>query len=263
MAGERDTGGRLKALVVPHAGYSYAGETAAYAYKQIDPEKYSRVFIFGPSHHVYLKRLCISGASVLETPVGNLTVDEAVRSDLLRTGAFDVMSKRDDEEEHSLEMQLPYIAQIFGRREGITVVPINTCSLISRSPHDYAQIFMPYFKDPTNLFVISSDFCHWGHRFNYQPYDPEKGRIHEYIEWLDKSAVALIEAHDVKGFVDYINNTKNTICGRDAIKLMLDLIQQSDTSFQTRGLKYSQSSAATSMRDSSVSYVAAAVTEAH
>ena len=48
------------------------------------------------------------------------------------------------------------------------------------------KIFSKYLKDPENLFVISSDFCHWGKRFRYTYYDKSKGSIHESIEDLDK-----------------------------------------------------------------------------
>jgi hypothetical protein len=41
---------------------------------------------------------------------------------------------------------------------------------------------------------LSSDFCHWGKRFRYAPYDPSKGSIDAYINWLDHEAVRLIES---------------------------------------------------------------------
>lgn len=50
----------------------------------------------------------------------------------------------------------------------------------------YGDVFAPYFKDPQNLFIISSDFCHWGERFNYTYYDKTQGPIHKSIEKLDK-----------------------------------------------------------------------------
>ena len=50
----------------------------------------------------------------------------------------------------------------------------------------YGKIFSEYLKDPENLFVISSDFCHWGDRFRYTYYDKTIGDIHESIEDLDK-----------------------------------------------------------------------------
>ena len=44
----------LRAIIAPHAGYSYSGSTAAFAYKNIAPAGIKRVFILGPSHHVHL-----------------------------------------------------------------------------------------------------------------------------------------------------------------------------------------------------------------
>ncbi|KAF8271477.1 memo-like protein-domain-containing protein [Lactarius quietus] len=43
-----------KAIIAPHAGYSYSGPTAAWAYKSISTTGIKRVFILGPSHHIYL-----------------------------------------------------------------------------------------------------------------------------------------------------------------------------------------------------------------
>lgn len=53
----------------------------------------------------------------------------------------------------------------------------------------YGRIFAEYLKDPENLFVISSDFCHWGRRFRYTYYDKSKGNIYESIEDLDKLVI--------------------------------------------------------------------------
>lgn len=67
---------------------------------------YSRIFVIGPSHHVYTEKMNISGANILETPLGNLVVDNEVRGNLVSTGLFDVMNSQVDLDEHSLEMQV-------------------------------------------------------------------------------------------------------------------------------------------------------------
>ena len=46
----------------------------------------------------------------------------------------------------------------------------------------YGRIFARYLADPSNVFVISSDFCHWGQRFRYQHYDEKCGDIWESIK---------------------------------------------------------------------------------
>ena len=80
-------------------------------------------------------------------------------------------------------------------------------SLSTNSEAKYGKIFAKYlevinrfiislvefnwtlWKDPSNCFVISSDFCHWGQRFRYTQYDQESGDIYQYIEALDKQVI--------------------------------------------------------------------------
>lgn len=46
------------------------------------------------------------------------------------------------------------------------LIPLMVGSLNATSQDYYASILLKYFEDPLNIFVISSDFCHWGKRFN-------------------------------------------------------------------------------------------------
>jgi predicted class III extradiol MEMO1 family dioxygenase len=50
-----------------------------------------------------------------------------------------------------------------------TVVPILVGSPRASEQAEYGRILSPYLGDPSNFFVVSSDFCHWGSRFQYQP----------------------------------------------------------------------------------------------
>ncbi|KAJ2842347.1 hypothetical protein GGI22_007581, partial [Coemansia erecta] len=61
-----------RAIIGPHAGLSYSGATAAYAYRCIDTSKVRRVFLLGPSHHVYLEKCALSGCTEYQTPLGNI-----------------------------------------------------------------------------------------------------------------------------------------------------------------------------------------------
>ena len=70
---------------------------------------------------------------------------------------------------------------------------ISTClfsvlfsgSLTHEKQVKYGKIFAKYLNDPENVFVISSDFCHWGERFRYTHYDEKCGEIWESIKSLD------------------------------------------------------------------------------
>lgn len=73
------------------------------------------------------------------------------------------MSQSTDEEEHSIEMHLSYIAKVMEKRRGnFTVVPVLVGALKQQREVAYGRLFSKYLADPENLFVISSDFCHWG-----------------------------------------------------------------------------------------------------
>lgn len=68
-----------------HAGYSYSGPAAAWGYKNIHPENIARVFLLGPSHHVFLRKCALSRAGKYRTPIGDLVIDQAVYDDLHAT----------------------------------------------------------------------------------------------------------------------------------------------------------------------------------
>ena len=96
------------------------------------------------------------------------------------------MSLDTDEAEHSIEMHLPYVAKVMAsKKDQYTVVPVLVGAISAEKEARYGQIFAKYLADPTNLFVISSDFCHWGDRFHYTFYDESKGEIHQSIKALD------------------------------------------------------------------------------
>eukprot|EP00042_Codosiga_hollandica_P041575 m.371994 g.371994 ORF g.371994 m.371994 type:complete len:320 (-) comp56143_c0_seq14:1947-2906(-) len=155
------TPGTARAVIAPHAGYAYSGPTAAFAYGNVTPQNFTRIFILGPSHHYYLEGCALTHHTVYDTPIGQLRVDAAVNASLLATGAFETMSTKVDEEEHSIEMHLPYIAEIM-RGQEFTIVPILVGNLSPKNERAYAELLRPFFEEPTSFFVISSDFCHWG-----------------------------------------------------------------------------------------------------
>ncbi|EGG21247.1 hypothetical protein DFA_01125 [Cavenderia fasciculata] len=242
-----------KALIVPHAGYDYSGRAASRGYINLSDTTFKRIFVLGPSHHVYTKSCGLSKHTHLETPVGDLKVDVEITNKLNLTGQFTWMTKEIDEEEHSLEMHFPYIAQVTKGRD-ITIVPVLVGNVPKENLKTYADIFAPYLDDPDNFFIISSDFCHWGSRFDYSPHDPSCGAIHQFIEKMDKNGMKAIESGDPSVFADYLKETKNTICGRNPISLFLWIIHSSKLKFEIQSLYYEQSSKCNSMRDSSVSY---------
>ncbi|XP_020894953.1 protein MEMO1 [Exaiptasia diaphana] len=255
--------GPARAIIAPHAGYVYCGSCGAYAYKQVDPARVKRVFILGPSHHVNLNGCDLTGCSYYSTPFYDLEVDKAVNDELWRTGHFDRMTKSTDENEHSIELHLPYIAKVMeSKRDQFTIVPVLVGTLSPEKERIYGEIFSKYLLNPENLFVISSDFCHWGKRFRYHYRDSKYHHIYQSIEALDRKGMDHIERLDAAGFSSYIEKYSNTICGRYPIGVFLSTIRELKKlngltpKMSFNFLKYSQSNQCMTTDDTSVSYAA-------
>ncbi|KAL7060335.1 hypothetical protein AAHC03_09571 [Spirometra sp. Aus1] len=184
---------------------------------------------------------------------------------LKKSGEFVDLKLSEDEDEHSLEMQLPYVAKVMeNRNNAFTIVPIMVGSLSFEKERLYGEILAPYLKDPRTLFVISSDFCHWGSRFRYTYYDEKHGEIWKSIKNLDKMGMDSIETMSPQAFDAYMKKYRNTICGCHPIGVLLHAIDalhnsQQGLSFSLKFVQYAQSNKCLNERDSSVSYAAASV----
>ena len=253
----------VRAVICPHAGFRYSGPTAAYSYLALQNslQGIEHILVLHPAHHVYLQGCAVSGASVLETPIGNLTVDDAMRREILALSPkFSVMDSSTDDEEHSGEMQYPFLKKILGERE-IPVLPIMCGALSTDQEAEFGRLLAPIVAWPSVVCVISSDFCHWGSRFRYQPTSGTSQPIHQFIKEMDHQGMDLIALKQPGAFAEYLKRTKNTICGRHAIAVWMQAIACRDHDHLTVNfVKYAQSSAVESMSDSSVSYASAVVT---
>ncbi|CCA69103.1 hypothetical protein PIIN_03003 [Serendipita indica DSM 11827] len=278
-----------KAIIGPHAGYSYSGPNAAWAYKSIDTTGIKRVFVLGPSHHVYLRSCALSACETYATPLGSLPLDRETIEELHNTGKFETMALSTDEDEHSIELHLPYVRKIFQGMD-IKIVPILVGALDKQGEATYGKLLAPYFAREDTFTVVSSDFCHWGRRFSYTFYYPspppcegiklsrstpsstfKSFPIHESITALDKEAMDILtlpresdvspnEVHTQ--FADYLARTRNTICGRHPIGVLLGALSsvaEQGKSVTIQWVKYDHSSECETVEDSSVSYASAYV----
>lgn len=140
----------------------------------------------------------------------------------------------------------------------------------------FGRHLAPYLADASNLFVISSDFCHWGSRFRYTYYQPPAGSaknlrsssevqkdypIHESIKAVDFESMDAVESRQHSVFVEQLERTGNTVCGRHPIGVFMAAVEAAEGLGEGAGrfkfVRYERSSEVVSVRDSSVSYCSA------
>lgn len=270
-------------IIAPHAGYAYSGPAAAWAYKSLDLSNCKRIFLLGPSHALYLPGCALSKHTHYATPLGDLVVDRDTVKELAATGKFDTMTTEADENEHSLEMHLPYIYKMLSlsfpsASSFPPLVPVLVGNTSSSAERTYGAILAPYLRDPSSVFVISSDFCHWGSRFSYTYYLPENGegydlkrrdaapkapRICDSIGKLDRLSMDAIEGGKHEEFLQNLRETGNTVCGRHPIGVVMAAVEvlEKEGNIGEGGrfkfVRYERSSDAVEVGDSSVSYASA------
>mmetsp|Transcript_33196 Transcript_33196/g.76675 ORF Transcript_33196/g.76675 Transcript_33196/m.76675 type:complete len:328 (+) Transcript_33196:99-1082(+) len=269
----------LRAVISPHAGLRFSGSVAAGVFARLDVSNVKRVFLLGPSHHEPIAGCALPAEEVLayRTPLGDLPLDQGTLAELRQTQEFSHLPMDVDEAEHSLEMQLPFLAELLlnspKRRHmpPATIVPILVGQTSARSEARFGQLLAPFLDQAGTLFVISSDFCHWGAQFGYtrvgspslaKTYRDGPHPDNARIEGLDREGMELIQRQDAGAFRAYLKREGNTICGRHPILVLLEMLS-ARTSRAEMGVdfvKYAQSSAMPGMpppRSASVSYACA------
>jgi AmmeMemoRadiSam system protein A len=111
---------------------------------------------------------------------------------------------------------------------------------------------------PDTIWIISSDFTHYGHHFGYTPFTRD---VPERLEQLDKGAVDYIEKLDMNGFLDYVERTGATICGAIPIAVLIAAVTSRPSQYTCRLITYTTSGKLTRDYAHSVSYASLAVTD--
>lgn len=242
------------ALIVPHAGYRFSGQTAAYAYARLKGRTYGRVFLIGPSHRVGFSGMSVpAGITHYETPLGKVPLDTEVVALLAGEELFQHHPTA-DAEEHSLEIQVPFLQRVLG---DFRLVPILVSGM-GRDDVGKAAAILRRYVAPGDLVVASSDFTHYGPRFQYM--GPPGGRFGldeapARLAGLMQDAWAAIEARDVDAFFEHKRKTGDTICGFVPIALVIELLPSESTAHL---LHTDTSGRSTGDFRDSVSYLAAA-----
>ena len=142
-----------RAVIVPHAGLVYSGRLAYEGISQLD-KNIENIFIIAPAHKVAFEGLVLSDFEKWSTPFGEIKINLELNAELHeKFGAqYNNLAL---ENEHSIEIQIPIIQQVF---ENVKIVPVLVGM---ESPDTVEKIIETYYGDEKNGFIISSDLSHF------------------------------------------------------------------------------------------------------
>lgn len=209
------------ALILPHAGYAYSGQTAAFGLKAAQ-KKYKRIVVIGPSHNYRLGMenvLSVPKVTHYETPLGQIRLDTKFIDELLKHSLFQNIPQA-HKNEHSVQIELPFLQYV---QRDFKLVPI-VAGRCSPKQIRKAGTILRGLVDNETLVIASSDFTHYGPRFGYMPFTEN---IPQEIKKLDTGAYKQIAAIDCEGFLEYKRRTGATICGYVPVAILLCLLADS------------------------------------
>jgi MEMO1 family protein len=244
---------KVTALIAPHAGYYFSGKTAGKVFSSVKNHKPSRVIVLGLSHRVFLKGLSVGKYTHYETPLGLLPVDqEAVEYIFNQKHDFISFNETAHENEHSVEMELPFIYKLFGK------VPIITVLVGKMDDNSYKKAgkLLSGLMNENSIIVVSNDFTHRGPKFRYEPFKGKSGdELKKELKELDMGAYNHIELLNRKSLLDYKKNSGITMCGIRPIALLLEIMLQNRGAINTKIQGYTNSGEITKDYKNTVSYM--------
>lgn len=221
---------RLKALILPHAGYAYSGWTAAHAVFVLSGKQFSKVILMGPDHYIGFRNGAISDVDAYETPLGAVKLHPDASTLRSHFNLFQAIPAS-DRSEHSLEMVLLFLQTYI---ENFQVIPI----VVGPTNIPRFAEALEGFMDANSLLVVSSDLSH------FLPYDNAVDRDRETIEWITQlQSTKLLQA-------------ENRACGAVPISILIRLARQHH--WQPVLLHYSNSGDTSGDRSRVVGYSAIA-----
>ena len=231
-----------KAIVVPHAGLRYSGPVAAFAYKALGRVVYRTAVLVGPSHFVPFEGVSIWPRGSWQTPLGSLRVEEDLCNRLLAASSVVIDREAAHGREHSLEMQMPFIARLL---PDAAIVPMVMGYQSRETAFDLGDAMARVLASADRpLLVASSDLSHF----------------HDAHTAARMDAVVLrrVEAMDAVGLMDELEHEPQHACGGGPMVAVLHAARQLGAT-TARVLKYADSGDITGDKASVVGYMAAAI----
>ncbi len=202
--------GEIFMLISPHAGYGFSGQTAAFGYKLIKNKPYKTVIIIGTSHHKVINGAVLYGEGSFVTSLGKINVDEEFVKSILNKDAGVLLDTSAFSNEHSVEVQLPFLQKVL---TGFKIVPvvIGDCSLES------CKKIALLFKDAIGqrkdiLIVVSTDL--------YHGYDFKEAEV------VDEFTLDLIKKMDYQGLYYALRDGNAQACGGFGTVVALNIAKE-------------------------------------
>ena len=232
--------GELIGLVVPHAGYQYSGEIAAWGYKLLEGKEFETVVVLGPSHHLYYQGSSIYNIGDYQTPLGIAKVNKELSDKIIEKNEQITYYSSLHQKEHSVEVEIPFLQVVL---KDFSIIPIVIGDKKMAVCQGLADALAGTLKGKKVLFIASSDMSHY----------------HEYAiaNLIDEKALRVIEKFSPAELLDKLNSGEVELCGGAAIITAM-IVAKKFGADKVKVLKYANSGDTSGEKKRVVGYAAIA-----
>lgn len=232
-----------RVLIVPHAGYQYSGVVAGNGFRQLSGHHYDAVVVVGFTHRGRFEGASVDTVSAYETPLGMIPVDQEAVAILQTHPGVHHLEAAHETDEHSLEVQLPFLQ---GALDRFRLVPILMGNADMEDARRLAEALAHLARLGDYLFVFSTDLSH------YHPY--------AQAEAIDEATINAILTETPQAVHRLFARGDLEACGQGPI--LTGLFLAADLGYLKRDLLYRANSGDTAGRpERVVGYAAIAMVE--
>lgn len=223
--------GEILGLILPHAGYQFSGQVAAFGFKNLIGKEIDTVILIGNSHYEQFNGVSVYPKGFFETPFGRVSIDSELANSIIKESERIFFKESAHLNEHSLEVQLPFLQKVL---KNFKIVPILFGNVQKEDYQILAEAILKNIKGKNILIIASSDLSH------YPSYEAAKYADNELIEAILTGEIEEVERKITQLEKKNISNAFTFACGIDAIKTLM-FIEKELGANKIKLLKYANS----------------------
>ena len=237
--------GEVMAIIAPHAGHTYSGAVAGYAFATLRGRNPDVVAVIAPMHHPYSEPLITTAHHAYTTPLGDVMIDQAVLRELdavLKSELGFGLSPIKRDPEHSLEIELPFLQRALDSTWKL--LPVMVRARDPRVSQSLGNALAKVLRDKNHVMVASTDLSHFYNQQTALTYD--------------RAMLHAIESFDPESAFDLERAGKGFACGLGAFTAVLWAARALGAN-QVKILRHATSGNVTGDYSSVVGYAAAVI----
>ena len=238
--------GEILALISPHAGHTYSGSVAGYAFKSIAKLHPELVVILSPFHQYHPGAILTSGHQAYQTPLGEVPIDKGsieFVNQLLQEKSGVELTEVQNDTEHAVEIILPFLQRALKNK--FAILPLMLRQQEPELMRILGEILSELIQSRKVLLIASTDLSHFH----------TVGKARE----MDQTIIQGIQSMDPESLYQVQKKNTGSACGLGALAAVIWAVK-SGGSATAQILNYAHSGDITGDNTSVVGYTSAVLT---